>query len=218
LQQEKYDKILSLSDKLDQSSQGLSNLLDNLLTWASGQRGLLPYEPQLLNTSDIVKECLALFQDMATSKEIILSSQIPENLWTYADKNGFRVIIRNLVGNALKFTYANGSISVNAKIQEKEIIFSVADTGIGMDDEILQRLFEQKTVNHNIASSFGNGAGLGLMLCKDFVKLHGGKIWAESVLGKGTTFYFTLPFTESFLNNNIIMNGSFKKSNIFSKI
>jgi signal transduction histidine kinase len=102
-------------------------------------------------------------------------------------------VVRNLITNAIKFTPENGEITVFAEKTENEVIVAVRDTGIGISDEDKQILFRIDVHHTTIGTSQEKGTGLGLILCKEFVEKHGGKIWVESEIGKGSTFKFTIP-------------------------
>ena len=111
-----------------------------------------------------------------------------------ADKNMFASIVRNLVSNAVKFTPIGGNIAVSAKsLQGSFVEISIQDTGIGMNEEILEKLFVFNQSTGRSGTEGESSTGLGLVLCKDFVEKNGGKIWVESEEGKGSTFFFTLP-------------------------
>src|SRR5206468_4140788 len=116
-----------------------------------------------------------------------------ENLTVYADVDSIDVVIRNLISNAIKFTPTNGIITVSAKDLGSEVQVSVADTGMGMTPEVLAKIFKSNVFYTSSGTNNEMGSGLGLVLCKDFVKNNGGKIHAESTVGKGSTFIFTLP-------------------------
>jgi signal transduction histidine kinase len=136
--------------------------------------------------------------ELATKKGIGISLLIPENLQVFADQNMLSSTIRNLASNAVKFTPAGGKVSLSATIAADGFIeFSVKDTGIGMDAETLANMFKLDVSISRKGTDGEPSTGLGLLLCKDFIGKHGGRIWAESEEGKGSTFYFTLPVVGS---------------------
>ena len=179
--------------KLREISETLYALLENLLTWARIQRGLIEQDPREIDVQEIVALNVALFTANAEQKQITVSNAIPEQTIVYADHTMVDTVIRNLLSNALKFTPAGGRVDISATQAGSSVTVSIADTGIGIDAEYLPKLFRIDT-NYKRAGTAGEqGTGLGLSLCQEFVERTGGKIWVESEVGKGTTFRFTLP-------------------------
>ena len=175
------------------SAESAFKLLENLLTWSKSQSGKMEYSPQRLNLSHSVSETIEDLQGQADEKEVTILNKVSNYSEVFADKNMLSMILRNLTSNALKFTHKGGQVSVKAERRIEDTLVSVSDTGVGISEEILSKLF---TISENISTKGTNnekGTGLGLILCKEFVEQHGGTIWAESEVGKGTTFYFTIP-------------------------
>jgi signal transduction histidine kinase len=168
-------------------------LLENLLEWANSQSGKLTFIPVPIVLNDLVKEEFVMAEDMATRKKIELKSYIPDDLTVVADKNMIRTILRNLITNAIKFTYINGQVQVNTVTRNNQVEISVSDTGIGMSEETMTKLFRIDASLSIRGTDNEKGTGLGLFLCKEFVEKHRGKIWVESEEGKGSTFKFLLP-------------------------
>lgn len=168
-------------------------LLENLLEWASSQRGKIPFKPESIILNKLYNEEISVFNDMAVKKNIELISFFPENLTVTVDRNMLRTILRNLISNAIKFTHRNGNVKVTAIKKENAIEIAVSDNGIGMTQENVEKLFNMDTNTSTRGTENEKGTGLGLLLCKEFVEKHGGKIWAESEPGKGSTFKFILP-------------------------
>jgi len=129
-------------------------------------------------------------------KNITISNELKENIHIRADKNMINTILRNLLGNAIKFTHKNGGIKVNAYQQDNYLVVSVADTGVGIEPETMSKLFKISEKVSTDGTEEEMGTGLGLILCKEFVEKHGGKIWVESEVGIGSDFKFTLPLAE----------------------
>jgi len=130
----------------------------------------------------------------ARQKQIEFNINIPENFKIIADIHMLQAIIRNLISNAIKFTHSGGKVQLSAHENGNNFTtISVSDTGIGISPEMQTKLFQIDS-NTKMKGTEGElSTGLGLILCKEFVEKHGGKIWVESELGKGSTFYFTLP-------------------------
>jgi signal transduction histidine kinase len=130
---------------------------------------------------------------MATVKNIELKCSLPDNLTIIADKNMIKTILRNLISNAIKFTNKNGKVEVKAMICNKNVEISVSDNGTGMTKDTMAKLFRIDANLSTRGTENEKGTGLGLFLCKEFIEKHGGKIWVESELDKGSCFKFILP-------------------------
>lgn len=191
-QMEKEDLKDYLSELKD-NAQNLFELLENLLTWSRTQRKKISHNPEIINLSFIAKNNLDLFKSTAKSKNIELIQPKQEEVKVYSDSNLINTILRNLINNALKYTEAGGRVSVTIKSKPKKTIVAVEDTGIGMEKEMVDNLFK---INKGVSRPGTNneqGTGLGLIVCKEFIDILGGKIWIESELGKGSTFSFSIP-------------------------
>jgi signal transduction histidine kinase len=130
---------------------------------------------------------------MAESKGIIIETGLIDNISVYADYEMICTVLRNLVSNSIKFSKPRGIIKISSKAEEEKIIISVEDSGIGMDDAAVSKLFNAGTTTSRLGTSNETGTGLGLLICQEFVELNGGKIWVESKINKGTKFHFSLP-------------------------
>jgi signal transduction histidine kinase len=190
------EEFLRFSTKLKDSVEHVHFTLNNLLEWANTQLQGLTTHPQISSLFPLAQENLELFQELAENKEIQIRNKITEELQVYADVNQVKLIFRNLLSNALKFTPPKGQIEVNAIKKGHFIKISMADNGMGMKPETLNSLFKHHTTESIIGTQGEKGTGLGLMLCQEFVEKNGGTIWAESELEKGSIFYFTLPAFE----------------------
>ncbi|MDP2722142.1 MAG: PAS domain-containing sensor histidine kinase [Bacteroidales bacterium] len=197
------DEIHEFSLRMRDSALNLFRLLENLLLWARAQQGLVPFNPEVLYLLPVVYESIALLKEPARLKGIAISLHIEDDIKVFADSNMLQTIIRNLISNAIKFTPKGGEISISVTVtHDNTIEIAIHDTGIGMDNSMLENIFKLD-VNTNRRGTEGEpSSGLGLMLCKEFVEKHGGKIRIESEetdlsAGKagGTSFYFTIPLT-----------------------
>ena len=172
----------------------LYKLLENLLEWAQLHRGLTSFDKQETCLSDIFAECSVSLWSRAQQKGIILINEIPVKQLIFADKKILSSIIRNLLSNAVKFTGKNGVVTGSSRLIENNMVeVSVKDTGVGIPADIIDKLFEVGSKVTRRGTDGEPSTGLGLVLCKDFVEKHGGKIWVESEEGRGSTFFFTLP-------------------------
>ncbi|MEI7490837.1 MAG: ATP-binding protein [Bacteroidota bacterium] len=180
--------------RLKSASTRTIDLLENLLTWARAQRGLLPYSPEKIDLLDVIHENVLLFESALLSKDILLTQTGEKEMMVMADLNMITTIVRNLISNAIKFTFPGGSITINVSSRNsEEALVSVKDTGFGMSPETLDNLF--KIEKRMVARGTNNemGTGLGLILSKDFIVKNNGKIWVNSEEGSGSCFYFSLP-------------------------
>ncbi len=178
---------------LSESSDNLFKLLDNLLMWARTQVGSVQINRELINIYLISDNNLSLMKLNADNKKIKLINKIPENTTAFADMNMIDTVMRNLISNSLKFSDEGDTITVDSEITDDFVTVKIADTGIGMSEEIQNKLFKIDKQITSVGTKQEKGTGLGLILCKEFVEKHGGKIWAKSKEGKGTVIYFTLP-------------------------
>jgi signal transduction histidine kinase len=175
------------------STINLFRLLENLLEWPRMEQGLIPFSPKENELNTVATECITTLRDVANKKKIKISTDIPEKKDIYADSNILHAVIRNLVSNAVKFTPKGGTIKIKAKENDKNTTISITDTGIGMSAKMVGNLFRLDEQTNRKETEDEPSTGLGLILCKEFVEKHGGKIWSESEEGKGSTFYFNFP-------------------------
>ena len=183
---------LTFIKSIEELSQNSFKLLENLLEWSRLQTGKIVFDPENLNLLLELFPTLGLLKQTAQNKQIILDYEIGNSIFVYADKNMLSMIIRNLVSNSIKFTNPAGSISIRVKTDDEFVEVSIADTGVGMTKNVLDNLFNLDKSISTKGTANEEGTGLGLSLCKEMITRHGGKIWAESEVGKGTTFFFTL--------------------------
>jgi ligand-binding sensor domain-containing protein/signal transduction histidine kinase len=170
-------------------------LLENLLEWANSQRGKIQFNPVSISLRELFNEEFSMLNEMAIKKNIELKNSFDDHLTIIADKNMIKTILRNLISNAIKFTHKNGKVEVKATVTNNKVEISVSDSGIGMTDETISKLFRLDGNLSTRGTEDEKGTGLGLFLCKEFVEKHGGKIWVESESGKGSIFKFVLPLT-----------------------
>lgn len=171
----------------------LNTLLENLLQWASTQTNRVSFDPQKIYFKKAILPVLPNLASLAQKKNIELSIDVSPSLVIFADPNMVSTIVRNLVTNSIKYTSQNGKISISAKIAGSYVVACVNDNGIGMNEEICQTLFNVDRKFTKVGTEGERGTGLGLFITKEFVEKNNGRIWVESVLNKGSDFYFTLP-------------------------
>ena len=193
IRQFNIDKIEKLVNEINQSAQNTFTLLQDLLKWSRVQSGKIPFEPQNLSFTDICKDILKILNPNADAKNIKINYFASDEINIFADSDMLKGILRNLVSNAIKFTNNGGAININAEENSENVTISVSDNGIGIKPDNLTKLFDISQIQTTTGTAEETGTGLGLLLCKEFVEKHGGKIWVESELGKGSDFKFTLP-------------------------
>ncbi len=188
-------EIQGYLQSMNKTANNLYKLIENLLDWARMQQNQISFLPERFQLFQLVENNSELLAESAKSKGIRISNQIPDDFEIFADKNMLQSVIRNLISNAIKFTPIAGSISVSAKKDKNgESIISVLDSGIGMSSIQIDTLFQMDFKQNRKGTEGEPSTGLGLMLCKEFIEKHGGKIWVESKVNKGSIFYFTIPF------------------------
>ena len=179
--------------KLHNSGQKIYELLSNLLAWSRTQTGNIQLKPEELKVYPIVQEITELLKNQYELKKITLNTEIDHNLTVWADINMLNTVIRNLISNAIKYTHNAGAINILVSEADNAVRFAIKDNGVGIDKDVVDKLFK---IQHKVSSPGTNnerGTGLGLILCKEFIERHGGRIWLTSELGKGSAFYFTIP-------------------------
>jgi len=191
-------EIRDMSGSSLRSAQKVHQLLENLLQWAQLQMGGLKYNPTTFNLYPLAQKSLEVFHQVAQTKAITLVNHTPPNITIYADINMLDAIIRNLINNALKFTHNGGQVSLSATVQPEshKVEIVIADTGVGISPADQQKLFRLEVNHITLGTAQEKGTGLGLIVCKEMIGMHGGKIRVESEVGQGTTVRFTVQASE----------------------
>jgi signal transduction histidine kinase len=187
------DKMREFNSMLLKTSRQVYDLLENLLHWARSQTNKIKYTPDALNMKKIINDTIDLFKTSANEKNILLVSDVKENLLVFADKEMITTVTRNLVSNAIKFTGDGGQVKVLANRVNNHVETKVVDTGTGISDKNLDKLFRIDAHLTTKGTKNEEGSGLGLILCKEFVERNKGEISVQSNKGEGSTFVFTLP-------------------------
>ncbi|NEW85107.1 MAG: PAS domain-containing protein [Mariniphaga sp.] len=188
------EEIKDIAVSMKKSAAILFRLLENLLHWARMQQGLILLKKEHLALHLIVEEGAAPLLEAAKNKEIGMFCNIPNEIVIFADSNMLQTVIRNLVSNAVKFTPHGGKINITAIVAaDKSVKIAIKDSGIGMSPSMVDHLFRLDVKTNRDGTEGEPSTGLGLLLCKEFVEKHDGKLNVESVEGNGSTFYFTIP-------------------------
>ncbi len=168
-------------------------LLENLLEWSRTQTGKIVFEPKTLYLKKIALDNIKLLELQALNKNIQIASNISDQCYANIDENMMNSVFRNLISNAIKYTYPGGKIILSSRVYSNSIEISFTDTGTGMNEETKNKLFKINEATSAVGTNNEKGTGLGLIICKEFIEKHGGRIWVDSIEGKGSTFHFQLP-------------------------
>ncbi len=195
---EKY-KVLGpdkIEEFLNMMFEGIENgfkLLENLLEWSRFQIGMTQFNPRDFELKSLIDTNLQLLKSAAESKNIELSTNLNNKIGVHGDENMINTVLRNLLSNAIKFTHTGGKVKVNANQNNEDICITVEDTGIGMENDDIKKLFKPGENFSTYGTKNEKGTGLGLCLCNEFIEKHNTSIIVESVPGKGSKFSFKLP-------------------------
>lgn len=188
-----YQSVEEYAGIILDSSVKAMDLLSNLMEWAQSQTGRIIYNPQRLVLNELVTKVTDMFDQIADHKNIKIKREISDEIEVLADKNMLATVIRNLISNAVKFVKPGGEINIYTEEDAKSIIICVKDYGVGIDNHVIDKLFRIDANYSSLGTNKEKGTGLGLVLCKEFVEKHGGKIWVETKKDFGSTFFVSLP-------------------------
>ncbi|MCZ7602753.1 MAG: tetratricopeptide repeat-containing sensor histidine kinase [Melioribacteraceae bacterium] len=188
-----HEEITNLSREVNQNARNVFLLLENLLEWSSAQLGNIPFNPQAVDINEIITMNINLYRKAASQKEINLIVKPGKDVVAFGDQNMIGAVARNLINNAIKFTNRGGNVTIETEKSEKEVIFSVQDTGIGMTKREIDKIFKLDSDVKKKGTENEKGTGLGLILCKEFINKNNGSILVTSEPGKGTIFTVKLP-------------------------
>jgi PAS domain S-box-containing protein len=176
------------------SANSIYKLLEDLLQWSRTQMGNISFNPEPIDLQELAFNNIYLLSASAKEKMIDLSSKIKSPVYVHGDRNMLTTVIRNLTSNAIKFTEEGGKITFDIVSEDSEFVtVCIEDTGIGMEEEVASNLFNPEHHHTSLGTNAEKGTGLGLVLCKEFVQKHGGRIWVRSQINIGSKFYFTVP-------------------------
>jgi signal transduction histidine kinase len=185
-------EIRGMMDELRRNVDYSSELVGNLLFWASSQLNGIVVSPICLSLRQVVDDILPLYTKQAGEKNIILKNEIGEALTAYADKDMTQVVLRNLISNAIKFCRKGDTITISGRRTREGVEVCVADTGTGIKEDILTKIRRKESIT-TYGTAREKGTGLGMLLCREFTEANGGKFRIDSEWGKGSWFYFTIP-------------------------
>jgi signal transduction histidine kinase len=176
-----------------QGTHRIQNLLENLLVWARAQMKAVKYEPSDLKVEKLIEDCLKEHKANLDHKKITCQLNIQEDCIIYADRDMMHAVCRNLLMNAIKFSFPGGKVWISAKRLNDQCEITITDEGIGIQPEIQEKLFDPNETVTSQGTSGESGSGLGLVICKDFLEKNQGSIRVESASGNGSSFMIRLP-------------------------
>jgi len=194
------DKISKTLNSMDESAKNVYHLMDNLLHWSRSKLNRVHPKKSAHNLYTLISETSRMYDSFMLQKEISFTIDIPNDVYIYADGDLFACVIRNLISNAIKYTPNGGNIDIKNELSSTCATLIISDSGRGMSPDEVRDLFtfDDKISMPGLMQE--KGSGIGLKLCKDFVELNDGKIWADSISGSGTVFFFTIPLIDSIYN------------------
>ena len=186
------EEIIDLSKVLDRTLNNHFRLINSLLDWSRIQTGRMKYYPAQIDAYQAAKDAFYQLGSSAYEKNITIKLEFSQGTTVFADHEMLTMVFRNLLSNAIKYSHSNSEILITATQIGNEIRFNVIDFGVGMNSEDCERIFQLDNKTTQPGTANETGSGIGLNICSEILEKHGGKIWCESELNKGTTFYFTM--------------------------
>jgi signal transduction histidine kinase len=190
------EQLVDLINSINKAGLHLSNLLENLLNWARAQSNKINVAAEYFEINDVLDNVIGLQNVNAEEKSVKIINNLEAKHVVFFDKNMLKTVLRNLISNAIKFSFAQSSIVISAEKQNSLLKLSISDSGVGMKPEDIDKLFRIDVHHSTKGTNAESGTGLGLLLCKDFVEMNGGSIKVESTFGEGTTFTIFLPMED----------------------
>lgn len=188
-----YENLPKLLNNINIAAKSAETVLEDLLTWARTQSGKVKVQPGKIMVKELAAKVVQFLQVTADNKNITLSTSIEDDLFIEADMQMIQTILRNIISNAIKFSLRGDTVSISIISEGANVKFAVEDNGTGIEEDKINRLFRIDDIISTNGTENEKGTGLGLLISKEFVELHNGNIWIESVIGEGTTVYFTIP-------------------------
>ena len=175
------------------SAENTLELLENLLDWSRSQQGKIEWHPKAIDVRKMSEIAIRQVSSASEKKEITIENRIDNAISAFFDPNMISTVIRNIVSNGVKFSNRGSKIIINSVVENDKVVLSFEDFGKGIPPENMEKLFKVGQLESESGTENELGTGLGLILCKEFVEINKGKIWVQSELGKGSTFFFSIP-------------------------
>lgn len=195
VQNGKKEDFIEFSSIVNESAKRIFNLLQNLMIWSKIQNGKIKYTPTAVKINELVSDSMLILDPIARNKEISLQWSVDNDITATLDTMMISSVLQNLGTNAIKFTERGGSVTLRAFAESNNLNFIISDTGVGMTEEQLNKLFRLDKTYSSMGTNDEAGTGLGLIICKEFIESNKGKVWVESTLGKGSDFCFSIPLS-----------------------
>jgi len=195
-EEEKISDVKEYSKAVNDSAEKLYRLIDNLLEWSRTQTGKFSFNPNYFSVDKLINDELGIQSHTLKSKSIVAQMLTKDPITAYGDKTLIGTVLRNLISNAIKFSHPGGKIWIASRVFNNHVEIAVTDSGVGIDPDRLPKLFNLESSQSTQGTWDEKGTGLGLLICKEFINKNNGDIWVESQLGKGTTFFFTVPIKQ----------------------
>lgn len=189
------EEIEEISKIIHRSSNRMMNLLVNLMEWSQSKTGRMEFVPTHFEMEDLINDAILLFDETAKQKNISILKSIKLSKPILADRNMLFTVVRNLISNAIKYSNIDGIINITVEENKGVLDVSVSDNGVGIEYERIQKLFQLNEIYSTLGTEREKGTGLGLILCKEFIEKHNGKIWVESTINKGSVINFSIPIS-----------------------
>ncbi|PLX21433.1 MAG: hypothetical protein C0597_03350 [Marinilabiliales bacterium] len=187
------EKLIQYVQAINISSNNAYNLLNNLLDWSKSEAKKITYHPEEINISKTLNNIISSLNYAASAKNISIRKEYEANITIMSDENMLKTVLRNLIGNAIKFSYKNSDINIEIVEEKLQFVININDTGIGIKKENLTKIFSPEFDVSRTGTGNERGTGLGLKICKEFITKWGGRIWVESEYGNGSKFSFSIP-------------------------
>ncbi len=187
------DEAIQFLVNLHNTAVDLKSTLNNVIQWVAYQANSKPYRPDSFDCKVLAEQVIERFRLHSTGRNLTINVFIPDHQSVFADREMIGIVLENLFSNAVHFTSANGTINCFSGKKDGLVMMGVKDSGMGISEENINKLFNAREDSQSIGKSSRKGAGVGLILCKDLVERNGGRMYVESTVGQGSTFYFTLP-------------------------
>ena len=194
IEADEKESAIAMANLMRESARNTYNLLQNLLEWSSIQQGGVSCNPTQELLLPLVEDEISTLENIALQKKVSIVKSFQDTLVVKADRFMLKTILRNLIGNALKYSFEGGTITIEARGSITECFISISDNGMGMTREEVAALFKLNSAKSKPGTKQEKGSGLGLILCSEFMGMHKGRIWADSIPGQGSTFYLIFPF------------------------
>ena len=187
------NELHKVAVSMKDSAEQLFSLLENLLEWSKLNRGMITFEPDEIGLEDVILRTTELLRTVADQKKIALRCTVPSDVTVFADQRMLNMVLRNLLTNSIKFSNPDSSVSIEATQDGAMVVIAVQDYGVGMDHDAAAKIFSLGKTTSQVGTKGELGSGIGLILCKEYVEMHCGRIWVESTPGQGSIFKFSLP-------------------------